>query len=111
MKPEAPIAQVLDLAHLDRQTMGDAGLRAEILALAQGEFDELLSQLDAIAVSERAGLAHRLKGAARAIGAFALGDAAQALEAAPQDPASMLRLAERVTELRPALLRAMGRGG
>jgi HPt (histidine-containing phosphotransfer) domain-containing protein len=103
--------QVLDLAHLDRQTMGDAALRREVLALAQGQFDELLPLLEAAAGPERVALAHRLKGAARAIGAFALGDAARALEAAPQDAAAMLGVAERVAELRPALLRAVGRGG
>lgn len=111
MKTAAAAVPVLDLAHLDRQTMGDTALRAEVLALAQGQFDELLPLLEAAADSERVALAHRLKGAARAIGAFALGAAAQALEAAPREAAAMLGVAERVAELRPALLRAIGRGG
>ena len=81
------------------------------IVFVNGIFAPLLSQLDAAAGSERVGLAHRLKGAARAIGAFALGDAAQALEAAPLDAAAVMNVTERVTELRPALLRAMGRGG
>jgi HPt (histidine-containing phosphotransfer) domain-containing protein len=79
-------ARVLDLLHLSRQTFGDEALEAELLSL----FDRQAAQVAArLAEPSRPGdlrsqadIAHTLKGAARAIGAFALGAAAEAYEAA-----------------------------
>lgn len=79
---------VVDLAHLARYTGGDAALNAEILRLFDGQASELVVQLKSIldardAKSWKAAV-HTLKGAARGIGAFGLGDAAAAAE--PIDP-------------------------
>jgi HPt (histidine-containing phosphotransfer) domain-containing protein len=81
-----PAAATLDLVHLSRQSLGDRALEVELLSL----FDRQASQFAARLVEpgqpkdaqSRADLAHTLKGSARAVGAFAIGDAAGAYEAA-----------------------------
>jgi HPt (histidine-containing phosphotransfer) domain-containing protein len=102
---------VLDGAHLDRQTMGDAELRREVLALADAQFAELLPLLERATEAERPALAHRLKGAARAVGAMALGNVAAKLEAAPGDSAMLVELGWAVTDFREALRALPGSGG
>ena len=78
----------IDLAHLDRYTGGDRTLNSEILKLFDGQVNEVVSQL--LTVLEQRDsrrwreVAHTLKGAARGVGAFAMGDAAAACE--PLDP-------------------------
>lgn len=77
-------APVLDLVHLSRQTFGDHALETELLTL----FDRQAAQFAArLAESphpgdgrSRADLAHTLKGSARAVGAVAIGAAAEAYE-------------------------------
>ena len=79
----------VDLAHLARYTGGDAALNAEILRLFDNQASELVQRLRAILEARDAKswktAIHTLKGAARGIGAFSLGDAAAAAE--PIDPA------------------------
>ena len=74
----------VDLAHLARYTGGDAALNAEILRLFDAQASELAHKLksiiDARDAKEWKLATHTLKGAARGIGAFALGDAAAAAE-------------------------------
>lgn len=98
-----PAEAVFDLAHLDRQTLGDAALRAEILALLDAELARLDPELRAASVADRLALAHRLKGAARGTGAFALATAAQALESSPDSELLLGALLERVAQARKAL--------
>ena len=78
----------VDLAHLARYTGGDAALNAEILRLFDNQASELVERLKAILDARDAKswkmAIHTLKGAARGIGAFSLGDAAAAAE--PVDP-------------------------
>ncbi|MBV8977950.1 MAG: Hpt domain-containing protein [Alphaproteobacteria bacterium] len=82
-------APIVDLGHLARYTGGDAALNAEILKLFDGQANELVARLRAILAARDAKswreVVHTLKGAARGIGAFPLGDAAAAAE--PIDPA------------------------
>ena len=82
-------ADVVDLVHLARYTGGDVALNAEILRLFDGQASELVAQLKSILEARDAKswktAIHTLKGAARGIGAFGLGDAAAAAE--PIDPA------------------------
>lgn len=82
----APAA--IDLAHLARYTGGDTVLNAEILRLFDNQASELVTRLQAILDARDAQswkeVTHTLKGAARGIGAFGLGDAAAAAE--PIDP-------------------------
>jgi len=84
----APEAEepAIDWAYLSRQTMGDVALEAELLALFETQAAEFCGKLAAAASDKaRLDLVHTLKGAARAIGAFALGDAAEDYEAAPAE--------------------------
>lgn len=72
----------LDLAHLARQTFGDEALAREVLKLFLGQSEKLLAMIAAGAAAGRRDAAHSLKGSARAIGAWAVADRAEAVEAA-----------------------------
>jgi HPt (histidine-containing phosphotransfer) domain-containing protein len=74
----------VDLSHLDRYTGGNVALNREILALFCTQAEELFARLR---VANQAGdaknwreHAHALKGGARGIGAFGLGELAATLE-------------------------------
>lgn len=69
----------LDLAYLHSMTLGDARLEREVLEMFKVQTRELLSRL-APQPDNAAELAHTLKGSARAVGAFEVGEAAHALE-------------------------------
>src|ERR1700753_1444087 len=83
-------ARPVDLAHLARYTGGDAALNAEVLQLFVNQCGDLVQRMDGLLQSGDAKtwreVAHSLKGAARGIGAFQMGDAAAACE--PIDPAA-----------------------
>ncbi|MDO9059897.1 MAG: Hpt domain-containing protein [Bradyrhizobium sp.] len=104
--PIAPDDGPIDLEHLRRMTLGDAGLEREVLAMFAAQTVGLIGALAALP-PESGALAHTLKGSARAIGAFAVADAAARLEAAFQkgeDPApSLAGLRDAVTEARAAI--------
>jgi HPt (histidine-containing phosphotransfer) domain-containing protein len=74
--------QIFDLDHLRAQTAGDPVLQREILALFLQQSTEILALLqdDTALPRARADLAHKLIGSARAVGAFQLADAAEAVE-------------------------------
>ncbi|MEY4964484.1 MAG: hypothetical protein RL274_67 [Pseudomonadota bacterium] len=83
---DAPV----DLDHLARYTGGDRVLNAVILRLFDGQVSEMVGQLLGI-LEQRDGrkwreVTHTIKGAARGVGAFAMGEAAAAAE--PVDPAT-----------------------
>lgn len=71
---------VVDLVHLARYTGGDVALNNEILRLFDTQTSEMVDQLRAVLDAADAKtwkeITHTLKGAARGIGAFTLGDAA-----------------------------------
>jgi HPt (histidine-containing phosphotransfer) domain-containing protein len=104
--PLAPDDGPIDSAHLDRMTLGDAGLEREVLAMFSGQAVGLVDRLGTVP-SDALALAHTLKGSARAIGAFRVAEAAEALEAAIRhgdDPGGALaRLQEAVAEARTAI--------
>ena len=80
----------VDLAHLARYTGGDKSLNAEILRLFDGQISEMVEQLQSI-IAQRdqkkwRQVTHTIKGAARGVGAFAMGQAAA--DAEPVDPAA-----------------------
>jgi HPt (histidine-containing phosphotransfer) domain-containing protein len=79
--PLAPDDGPIDLAHLSRMTIGDESLEQEVLAMFSAQSAKLLDTLAAMP-AEAGTLAHTLKGSARAIGAFAVAEAAGRLEAA-----------------------------
>ena len=74
----------IDLVHLPRATDGDESLEAELLAMFDRQSEKLIERVkcDDLARRARADIAHRLRGSALAIGAFAVARAAEALEAA-----------------------------
>jgi HPt (histidine-containing phosphotransfer) domain-containing protein len=84
--PLAPDDGPIDMAHLGRMTMGDASLEREVLAMFAGQSAGLIGALASLP-ADAAALAHTLKGSARAIGAFHVADAAEALETVLQDDA------------------------
>ncbi len=104
--PLAPDDGPIDFEHLRRMTLGDAGLEREVLAMFSAQTVGLIGALTALP-PEAGALAHTLKGSARAIGAFAVADAAARLEAAMQqgeDPArAMAGLNDAVTAARAAI--------
>ena len=80
----------VDLSHLARYTGGDKALNAEILRLFDGQVSEMVGQLLGVLEQRDAKrwreVTHTIKGAARGVGAFAMGDAAAAAE--PVNPAT-----------------------
>jgi HPt (histidine-containing phosphotransfer) domain-containing protein len=90
----------IDLAHLARQTLGDRAVEAEVLSLFVHQASVIAEKLAAADAEERRKLAHGLKGAALGIGAFALADAAGALEAQPDARPLVKVLAARIEEVR-----------
>ncbi|MFZ2469460.1 MAG: Hpt domain-containing protein [Parvibaculum sedimenti] len=75
------IMQPLDLAHLAQYTLGNRDLEAELLGLFRAQAQLYLDRLsDATDDKEWRDAAHSLKGSARGLGAFALGDIAEEAE-------------------------------
>ena len=79
--PLAPGDGPIDFDHLRRMTLGDTALEQEVLAMFSAQCAKLVRTLAAMPADASA-FAHTLKGSARAIGAFAVGDAAARLETA-----------------------------
>lgn len=79
--PLVPDDAPLDLAHLERMTLGDSSLEREVLAMFAAQSVDLVRRLGTL--PEDAGmLVHTLKGSARAIGAVRVAEAAAELETA-----------------------------
>jgi HPt (histidine-containing phosphotransfer) domain-containing protein len=104
--PLAPDDGPIDTGHLNRMTLGDASLEREVLAMFSAQAVRLMGTLANLSTDIGA-LAHTLKGSARAIGAFRVADAAEALEAAARrgdDPAEALaELTDAVAEARATI--------
>jgi chemotaxis protein histidine kinase CheA len=88
----------IDLDHLNRYVFGDAALLAEVLGIFREQAGAVAGRMDPTMDAEAWRLAaHTLKGAARGVGAWALGDAAEHAEA----------LADAAAEERAAALRSI----
>ena len=111
---------VIDLVHLSRQTLGDAALETELLRLFEGQAQAFAARLLSPApqnetardIQQRIVLAHTLKGSSRAIGAFALAEAAQSYEDAlranaPDADASPRRLLAALESAREEISRLL----
>ena len=89
-KTGAPLPKPIDLDHLARYTGGEKALNAEILRLFDSQVTDMVGQLNSVlAVRDTKRwreIAHTIKGAARGVGAFDMGDAAAAAE--PVDTAN-----------------------
>jgi HPt (histidine-containing phosphotransfer) domain-containing protein len=100
----------LDIAHLDRQTMGDRDIRREVLLLLDGQLEGYLPSVGGGTEAELLAIAHSIKGAARGTGAFALAEAASAVERSPGDVAARSLLTARIHEVRAAVAAETARG-
>ncbi len=70
----------IDLAHLERITFGDRGLRRSVLALFRDEYAGVADRLRSAEAAGPRDEAHRLRGASAGIGAFRLAAVAAAIE-------------------------------
>jgi hypothetical protein len=71
---EAPQPPILDTRHLERQVHGDAGLRDELLHLYAAQLEALGPKIETATGGDLREIAHALKGASLAVGAFALAE-------------------------------------
>jgi HPt (histidine-containing phosphotransfer) domain-containing protein len=97
----------IDFTFLDRVTFRDRTLAREVLVLFGKQAESLCAEIAATSdARRRREAAHKLKGAARGVGAFDVAAAAEDVETA-QDAAefgaAFARLTARVTEARIAL--------
>ena len=96
-------ARPLDLVHLAKYTFGDRGLESELLGLFRSQAGIYVSRLEAAATAKDwRDAAHSLKGSARGLGAWALGDIAEDVELLDFDNAE--GRADAVTRLRDAIV-------
>jgi HPt (histidine-containing phosphotransfer) domain-containing protein len=104
--PLVPDDGPIETGHLAQMTLGDSSLEREVLAMFSAQAAGLVGKL-ATLPSDALALAHTLKGSARAIGAFAVADAAAVMEAAirtAHDPQPALaELAGAVADARTAI--------
>jgi HPt (histidine-containing phosphotransfer) domain-containing protein len=99
----------IDLVHLARATDGDESLESELLAMFDRQSAKLAERVTFAELPRRAraDIAHRLRGSALAIGAFAVAEAAEAVETifegagAPED--ALAALGKAVAEARAAI--------
>lgn len=95
-QPRRGASAPIDLVFLARQTFGNRAMEQEVLRLFRDQAPRLAAEARAASGETRARLAHRLVGAARAIGAGSVADAAGAIESAP-DTATLTTLDDAVT--------------
>lgn len=102
----------IDLAFLDRVTFSDRALAREVLVLFDQQADSLLKVIrDTKSTRMRLEISHRLKGAARGVGAFSVARAAEEIETATDEielANAISLLTARVTEARLALAGLIG---
>ena len=100
--PLVPDDGSIDLVHLQRMTLGDAALEREVLAMFVAQATHLISALAELPPDSGV-MVHTLKGAARAVGACEVGNAAERLEAALKSEAD---IAHQLVDLQEAVARA-----
>jgi HPt (histidine-containing phosphotransfer) domain-containing protein len=110
--PLAPFAhptdQVIDLAHLARMTGGDHELEREVLRLFAMQCEALLVRMRGATSPVVGALAHTLNGSARGVGAWAVTEAAEAVERVAAGEGDIAGAVERLstvaTETRAAIV-------
>ena len=105
----------IDLVHLARATDGDESLEAELLAMFDHQCEKLVERVKLADLPRRArgDIAHRLRGSALAIGAFAVAEGALAVETAferegGEPAAEIAALAAKVGQARAAIAELAG---
>ncbi len=105
-KGPAPSQQrPVDLVHLANQTMGDKSLELEVLQLFARQARACLHEMSSGDANAVVSAAHRLKGAAGAVGAFRVQQAAELLEGNCGDAASMAAVEVAVIEAENFILK------
>lgn len=101
--------KAIDTAHLEKYVVGDAALRDEILCIFSDQAEFLDSQFEIGQTDEGwRNTAHALKGAARGVGAWTLGDLCEKAETLVGDVAGKReRRAALLVSLRHQLKRAL----
>jgi len=91
---------IFDMQHVRSFTLGDDELEAEVLSIFTSEMPGYLDVLRQVDLAGWADAAHKVKGAARGIGAWNLADLAADCEEMPTDdiyePAQRLALVEKL---------------
>ena len=100
--PLVPEDGPIDLVHLQRMTLGDAALEREVLAMFAAQAARLIEALTVLPPDSGA-MVHTLKGAARAVGACEVGNAAERLEAVLKSEGGV---ADQLADLQEAVARA-----
>lgn len=88
----------IDLVHLATQTMGDKLLEIEVLQMFARQTRQLMKELSSANADVTVATAHRLKGAALAVGAFGVAEAAGAVEAEPEQATHLAALSAAVID-------------
>lgn len=110
--------RLLDLAHLSRQCMGDEDLESEILSQFRTQSLTLSAQMsteDTSPLAAQADIAHRLRGSALAVGAWAVASAAEAAETCgrttarggPEGATRVAEMSRAISTLSEAVLRTV----
>lgn len=91
-------ARPIDLVHLAGQTMGDKALEVEVLQMFARQARRALQDMAGADSTSVSAAAHKLKGAARAVGAFKVASAAERLEENATDAALHAAVSAAVVE-------------
>jgi HPt (histidine-containing phosphotransfer) domain-containing protein len=92
---------VLDAAHLERMTLGDAQLEREVLEIFVRQSSLMLARIAAAEPALAAAAAHRFVGSARGVGAWRVAAAAERVERAASE-GSAENFGEAIAELKAA---------
>lgn len=97
--------RAIDLVHLAKQTMGDKALEVEVLQMFARQARSCLQEISSGDSKRVRAASHRLKGAASAVGAFKVADAASALESDAGDASFMATVTASVIEAENFILK------
>ncbi|NLR96271.1 Hpt domain-containing protein [Rhizobium sp. P38BS-XIX] len=97
--------RAIDLVHLGKQTMGDKALEVEVLQMFARQARSCLHEIASGDETRIVAASHKLKGAASAVGAFRVADAAGALECDAGDAAHMAAVTTCVVEAENFILK------
>ena len=95
----------IDLVHLARQTSGDKALELEVLHMFAKQARSCMNEMTSGGEETVSKTAHKLKGAALAIGAFNVSKAAEQVEAHAVDALNIARLSAAVIEAENFILK------
>ncbi|MBB3657011.1 HPt (histidine-containing phosphotransfer) domain-containing protein [Rhizobium sp. BK650] len=103
--PSPSKVRPIDLVHLARQTMGDKAVEIEVLQMFARQARACLQEIASGETMKVGAAAHRLKGAASAVGAFRVSQSAEAVEKDNGDIAAMAALGAAVVDAENFILK------